>query len=297
MLPNPELWNRIEAFEVDDPLPAAKANGGAISAAGPRLSFAARLAREGGWSLPFAERVVGEYKRFVYLAMVAGHPVTPSEHVDAAWHLHMVYARSYWERLCGVPLCAAGDPRASEVRGVLPRPLVHGPTRGGESEDRKFDDWYARTLESYRRVFDTEPPRDIWTPSQERFGHDLRWKRVNTQDHWIVPRPTYKRVAAIMGGTTALVACGLAIAALTGSLVFAQPVNPKSPPPPNPATNPGSGSSSDYFWLILAGALVVMFLIGRRYGWSWGDGSGGGGSYDGGGCGGGGCGGGCGGGD
>ncbi|MEK6230809.1 MAG: hypothetical protein N2A42_03075 [Luteolibacter sp.] len=32
-----------------------------------------------------------EYKRFVALAMLAGHPVTPSEEVDQAWHLHLVY--------------------------------------------------------------------------------------------------------------------------------------------------------------------------------------------------------------
>ena len=97
-----ELWQRIAAFEFD-PVDAA-------------LPFSRRLARDNGWSDAFAQRAVEEYRRFVFLAMVAGHPVTPSDEVDQVWHLHLCYTRSYWEDLCGE---------------VLPRPLHHGPTRGG----------------------------------------------------------------------------------------------------------------------------------------------------------------------
>ena len=107
MEPSPALTlsERLAAFELDDP--AAD------------LPFSARLARENTWSRDYARRVVREYLRFVQLAMEAGHPVTPSEEVDQAWHLHMVYTRSYWERLCG---------------GVLKKPLHHDPTRGGKAE-------------------------------------------------------------------------------------------------------------------------------------------------------------------
>ena len=45
---NPELWNKIQEFCIDD------SNG--------TLSFRRRLARENGWSLPFAERAIHEYK-------------------------------------------------------------------------------------------------------------------------------------------------------------------------------------------------------------------------------------------
>jgi len=116
-----ELWTRIEAFNID----------GDDNVAFP---FDVRLAQENGWSRDFARRVVDEYKRFVFLAMTAGHPVTPSDQVDQAWHLHLTYTRSYWQRLCGE---------------VLPRPLHHDPTKGGDAEEHKFDDWYARTKESY----------------------------------------------------------------------------------------------------------------------------------------------------
>ena len=69
------LYQAIEAFDIDG---------------GPaEYSFHQRLAHEQKWSPAFAEKVIGEYKKFVYLAMVAGHPVTPSEQVDQAWHLHL----------------------------------------------------------------------------------------------------------------------------------------------------------------------------------------------------------------
>src|SRR6185436_12357785 len=97
-----ELWRAIESFQIGPP--------------DCDLPFGARLARENGWSLPFAARVIAEYKRFVFLAATAPHPVTPSDSVDQAWHLHLLYSESYWSELCGQ---------------VLRRPLHHGPTRGG----------------------------------------------------------------------------------------------------------------------------------------------------------------------
>ena len=66
------------------------------------LERVARLARENGWSRPYAERVVAEYKRYVFLAMTSDEPVCPSEDVDAAWPLHLTYTRSSWMRFCGV---------------------------------------------------------------------------------------------------------------------------------------------------------------------------------------------------
>ena len=118
------LTARILAFEIDTP--------------GAQLPFTSRLAREQGWSHVHAGRVVMEYKRFLVLAMTAGHPVTPSVQVDQVWHLHMIYTESYWHGLC---------------RDVLGRDLHHGPTKGGVEEGAKFTDWYERTLASYRRVF------------------------------------------------------------------------------------------------------------------------------------------------
>ncbi|MEM6692018.1 MAG: hypothetical protein AAF664_21495, partial [Planctomycetota bacterium] len=160
--------DRVEAFEID---PGEKS-----------LTFRGRLARENSWTQVFAERVILEYKRFCILAMKAGHPVTPSEQVDQAWHLHLTYTRSYWERFCGETLDA---------------PLHHEPTAGGRQEGNKFQDWYSKTLESYRRLFGVEPPGDIWPSPEDRFRHAGRWEWINTGDHWVVPRRYVATVLAI----------------------------------------------------------------------------------------------------
>jgi uncharacterized protein (TIGR04222 family) len=130
---NPELWQRLSSFEIDDG-PAA-------------CSFADRLAAEQGWSKQYAQRVIDEYKRFLYLAMTAGHQVTPSKAVDEAWHLHLTYTRSYWDRLC---------------KEVLGRPLHHYPSNGSDADAEKYAKQYERTLASYQETFAVPPPADVW---------------------------------------------------------------------------------------------------------------------------------------
>lgn len=162
-VPQPELWNRLVALDLDG------------TAA---LPFSRRLARDNGWPLAFAERVVLEYKKFVYLAATCGHPVTPSDEVDQAWHLHLVYTRSYWDELCG------------QVLGFA---LHHGPTQGGAAEGHKFQDWYAATRQSYEVAFGEAPPADIWPPAAVRFGDAPHFRRVNMRGKWLLPKPRLPR--------------------------------------------------------------------------------------------------------
>src|SRR3712207_2625356 len=100
-----ELYQRIQAFPLDT--------------ADAHLPFSQRLARDNGWTIEYTQRVIDEYKKFIFLAVVAEHPVTPSDQVDQVWHLHLLYTRSYWEEFC---------PK------VLQMPLHHGPTQGGSRE-------------------------------------------------------------------------------------------------------------------------------------------------------------------
>lgn len=153
------LWQKIERFAFDEPHAA--------------YPFSARLAKETGWSRPFADAVIDEYRRFVFLCCVAGHPVCPSEQVDQVWHLHLTYTRNYWQRLC---------------EEVLGRPLHHEPTQGGPAEYRKHVDMYAATFDSYERLFGTPPPSGIWPPAAIRFHEDIQHRRVNTRRFWIVPK-------------------------------------------------------------------------------------------------------------
>lgn len=174
---NDPLWQALQAFELDG--------------ANAELSFTKRLARENGWHHAFAEQVVVEYKKFLWLAMRAGHPVTPSDEVDQAWHLHLVYTESYWEDLCGK---------------VLGRPLHHGPTKGGQQEDDKYHGWYARTLASYEAAFGSPPPAAVWPPPEARFDAHARFRRVDTGSHWVIsknlwrPRLWKAAAAAVLAG-------------------------------------------------------------------------------------------------
>lgn len=147
---------------------------------GISLTFAARLARENCWSINHAERVIGEYKRFCYLAITAGHEVTPSDAVDQAWHLHLTYSRDYWQAFC---------PQ------VLRADLHHGPTKGGETERARFYHQYAGTLAAYEAAFGKAPPPDIWPGARRRFSVDPRGVRVNFSDGIFLSR----RVALALG--------------------------------------------------------------------------------------------------
>lgn len=185
-----ELLNRLEDYTPDE---------------ATAFPFSARLARDNGWSPLYARRVIQEYKRFAFLAVAAGHPVTPSDQVDQAWHLHLLYTASYWKDFCGT---------------VLRKPLHHGPTKGGGRERDKFCDWYNRTLESYRQFFNEEPPTDIWPDASRRFGQDIHFVRINATRNWIVPKPASFQALISLGAllrsmlawrrgwTVAVMACG-----------------------------------------------------------------------------------------
>ena len=158
------LWQSIQSFAIDDPTAS--------------FPFSTRLARENGWTRGFALRVVDEYKRFVFLAMVADHEVTPSDEVDEAWHLHLTYTHSYWNGLC---------------RDVLGKTLHHVPTRGGSSDAARHHAQYEQSLASYREMFGHAAPVDIWPPVDERFGHDVEHLRVNLARAWVIPKPHLRK--------------------------------------------------------------------------------------------------------
>lgn len=106
-----------------------------------------RLAEENRWTPEYALRAIEEYKRFVFLAMVCPHEVTPSKTVDVVWHLHLLYTENYWQKFC---------------HGVLGRDFHHFPGDGSVLDEARFQQNYAETLASYRSIFQLDPPEDIW---------------------------------------------------------------------------------------------------------------------------------------
>jgi hypothetical protein len=176
-----QLWSRILAFQLDD-------NNAA-------LPFSVRLARESGWERKYTLRVIEEYKKFVFLCCVSPVPVTPSDPVDQAWHLHLTYTKSYWIELC---------------RNTIGKDLHHNPTKGGPAETAKFTTCYTHLNSIYRDKFRQEPPQDIWHSDEIRFSQQY-FKRINPKEHWIIKKRVFNRRAIT----------GLA-AAIAGGLLFIQ---------------------------------------------------------------------------
>jgi len=133
----------VHALSLPEPLAEAlrREPGGSDAAV---AAFSARLARENGWSSGYAVRVIEEYRRFCWLAVHAGYPVSPAPAVDQAWHLHLLDSRDYWLRFC---------PQ------VLGQPLHHEPAAADGRA--AHHEQYVRTLRAYEAAFGP-PPADIW---------------------------------------------------------------------------------------------------------------------------------------
>jgi uncharacterized protein (TIGR04222 family) len=124
------------------------------------------------WTLTYTQRAIAEYKKFVFLTVVANHQVVPSDQVDQVWHAHVLLTKSYWEEFC---------PK------VLGKKLHHHPAQGGKTERAEFHHLYMQTIASYRHFFGS-PPTDIWSPPDLRFGAELKMQRVNLSEHWVIPK-------------------------------------------------------------------------------------------------------------
>ena len=219
-----ELYKRIQAFALDRP--------------DSQLSFSQRLAKYNGWSLGYTQRAIEEYKKFIFLAVAAGHPVTPSDQIDQVWHLHLTYTRLYWQEFC---------PK------ILQTTLHHEPTRGGSSEQLKFGSWYSKTLESYEQFFGHIPPIDIWPKPKDRFGRDLHFIRINTQQSWVLSKPNFtvsvKPQLRKIGIFTFLAFLSLMI---TGCQIISQI--------PNPMNFTGPEFLTFYISLVVMGIALAAWL-------------------------------------
>jgi hypothetical protein len=157
-----QLWQRIENFQLNE--------------VNTEFSFSQRVARENGWSTNYTERVIFEYKRFIYLCCISEKGLTPSDPVDQVWHLHLTYTKSYWIDFC---------------EETLNKDIHHNPTKGGEKEAIKFDLYYTNLNELYTQHFKAAPPNDIWQNNQQRFS-DINFQRINLNKFWLVKKPAKK---------------------------------------------------------------------------------------------------------
>jgi uncharacterized protein (TIGR04222 family) len=168
------VWQRLESYVFDKPEHS--------------FPFSAKLRRETGWSASFASQAIEEYRRFTFLFATSGHPVSPSDSVDQVWHMHLMYTEEYWKVFCAE---------------ALQKPLHHSPSIGGASESAKFEDWYEKTLDSYRKAFGEEPPVEYWPVTN---NHPRRVK-IDTKRYWIISKDKFRLRLSQVG----LAAGGLAV--------------------------------------------------------------------------------------
>ena len=185
------LLARIEAF--------------GFSAADDPLGFESRLADDNGWTLGHALAVAAEYRRFLVLTQVAGHPVSPSPDVDEAWHLHLTRTVDYGA------LC----------REVFGRFLHHEPSRAGGGDAATYRTMYADTLAAYLHAFDRRPPEAIWPDVDRRHAA----KPVAAPwPSWTVPSNLQRGHRLGIAAIALAVVCGwLAHAAAIASVLPALP--------------------------------------------------------------------------
>lgn len=213
-----ERWQRLEAHD--------------FGTAGCALTFARRLARDHGWDQDYADGAIREYKRFCFLAAVAGHPVTPSAAVDEVWHQHLTYSHDYWRHFCP---------------DLLGTDLHHEPTRGGRDQGRLHYDQYAETLATYQRWFGP-PPQAYWPDALTQTRSPARYRRVDVARHWVLPRPSLSRRSGLRLATAALL---LSVAPLLQAL----PLNPLDFDGPTFLV---------FFIAVIAAAGFVVYLIRRH---------------------------------
>lgn len=121
-------------------------------------SFEDKLAQANNWTPEYTQKVIEEYKKFMFLVITHGG-AAPSDPIDQVWHQHILYTKDYHE-FC---MHFAG------------RFLHHSPDRfkGASSTI------YADTLENYEDHFGK--PNDIWALKATDY------RRVDLGSHYMIP--------------------------------------------------------------------------------------------------------------
>jgi len=106
------------------------------------LGFVARYARDNALILSTAQKHTVEYLKFLAIKSAIGR-ATPPPAIDAVFHQHITFTRSY-ARFC-------------EALGAF---VHHDPCVGGDGDELAL--LYAETLKEYRAAGFGEPPADVW---------------------------------------------------------------------------------------------------------------------------------------
>ncbi len=151
-----ELWLRLSGYQFDH-IVLPKFQDRIVAVFGgddpSTHAFVAKISKKLGWDSKFTMRALREYKKFVYLGVVAGFPVTPPKLLDQVWHEHLLFTKAYRE------FCS----------DILERPFDHNPELLPSDEQTEvYQAQYQATLDLYQTEFGYEAPVAVWgTPKFE----------------------------------------------------------------------------------------------------------------------------------
>lgn len=131
------------------------------------MSFVERVMKENLWDKIYTLRVIEEYKKFIELGSIQS--VAPSREIDQVWHAHLLYSKDY-DKMC-------------DRLGFF---FHHNPTPK-ELVKTIGKDAYVETIKLYRKVFQYDPPADIWTRWK-----DKHYAYVDVTDNWVIPKKDWK---------------------------------------------------------------------------------------------------------
>lgn len=142
---DPDLWSRIR----DYPLPHREEIDDMAEPERHCRTFIHNVRKDGDWTDESAERLVEEYRRFLYLKARSGGQLTPPKVIDKVWHMHLAMGDDFKARFC------------TEI-GIK---MIH---ETGMARDVALAS-YTRGYETYAEEFGGRPPKDIWpSPSNSR---------------------------------------------------------------------------------------------------------------------------------
>jgi hypothetical protein len=127
---NTILWNKILAFDLDEP-PG-------------EYGFSVRLANENYWTKNFTSEAILEYKKFMYLAAISDFMVSPSGVIDTVWHQHLIFTQSYQD------FCQ-----------LIGRQVQHVPSTHNKEDFLKFKQAKEHTGRLYKEHFGKQPAT-VW---------------------------------------------------------------------------------------------------------------------------------------
>ncbi len=126
--------------------------------------LAARVAKTYRLPLSFAEGLVREAKRMLYVTAVTGESVAPSSQVDLAWHEMMMFTKFY-RKMCedfggGFIHHEPTPPDESLEDYIAEGPdlfdYAKGSTKVGETET------YSLTKANYEKIIGEKPDPQYW---------------------------------------------------------------------------------------------------------------------------------------